>query len=67
MSFFTADNLEINFGGIKALDGVSFAVEQGQVFTIIGPNGAGKTTLFNVLNGLLPADEGSALLSGQPG
>ncbi|MEA2816966.1 MAG: branched-chain amino acid transport system ATP-binding protein, partial [Rhodospirillaceae bacterium] len=46
MSFFEADQLSIHFGGIRAVDGVSFAVEQGEVFTIIGPNGAGKTTIF---------------------
>jgi len=50
MSFFTADRLSINFGGIKAVDGVSFAVEKGEVFTIIGPNGAGKTTIFNLVS-----------------
>ena len=50
MSFFTAENLSINFGGIKAVDGVSFEVEQGEVFTIIGPNGAGKTTIFNLVS-----------------
>ena len=48
--FFAADELVINFGGIRAVDGVSFAVEQGQVFTIIGPNGAGKTTIFNLVS-----------------
>ena len=50
MTFFAAEGLQINFGGIKALDGVSFTVEQGQVFTIIGPNGAGKTTIFNLVS-----------------
>ena len=50
MSFFAADELTINFGGIRAVDGVSFTVEQGQVFTIIGPNGAGKTTIFNLVS-----------------
>jgi len=48
--FFAADELVINFGGIRAVDGVSFTVEQGQVFTIIGPNGAGKTTIFNLVS-----------------
>jgi branched-chain amino acid transport system ATP-binding protein len=48
--FFAADGLVINFGGIRAVDGVSFEVEQGQVFTIIGPNGAGKTTIFNLVS-----------------
>ena len=50
MSFFAADGLVINFGGIRAVDGVSFTVDQGQVFTIIGPNGAGKTTIFNLVS-----------------
>jgi branched-chain amino acid transport system ATP-binding protein len=50
MSFFEADQLSINFGGIRAVDGVSFDVEQGEVFTIIGPNGAGKTTIFNLVS-----------------
>ena len=50
MSLLTAEDLAINFGGISALAGVSFAVEPGQVLTIIGPNGAGKTTIFNLLS-----------------
>ena len=50
MSLFEARDLMINFGGVRALDGLSFAVEPGQVFTIIGPNGAGKTTIFNVIS-----------------
>jgi branched-chain amino acid transport system ATP-binding protein len=50
VTFFKADGLGINFGGIQALDGVSFEVEPGQVFTIIGPNGAGKTTIFNLVS-----------------
>jgi branched-chain amino acid transport system ATP-binding protein len=50
VTFFSADGLVINFGGIRAVDGVSFEIEQGQVFTIIGPNGAGKTTIFNLVS-----------------
>jgi branched-chain amino acid transport system ATP-binding protein len=50
VTFFQADNLIINFGGIRAVDGVSFAVSKGEVFTIIGPNGAGKTTIFNLVS-----------------
>jgi len=53
MSFFQADNLSINFGGIKAVDGVTFDVDKGEVFTIIGPNGAGKTTILRAVAGLL--------------
>jgi len=50
MTFFRADAIAIHFGGIKAVDGVSFEVEKGEVFTIIGPNGAGKTTIFNLVS-----------------
>jgi branched-chain amino acid transport system permease protein len=53
------------FGGLRAVDDVSFTVPRGTIFGIIGPNGAGKTTLFNVLNGVLAADEGTATLDGQ--
>ena len=50
MTFFQAENLTINFGGIRAVDDVSFTVSKGEVFTIIGPNGAGKTTIFNLVS-----------------
>jgi branched-chain amino acid transport system ATP-binding protein len=50
MTFFRAENLAINFGGIRAVDGVSFTLQKGEVFTIIGPNGAGKTTIFNLVS-----------------
>jgi branched-chain amino acid transport system ATP-binding protein len=50
MIFFKADALSMDFGGIKAVDGVSFTVEPGEVLTIIGPNGAGKTTIFNLVS-----------------
>jgi branched-chain amino acid transport system ATP-binding protein len=50
MTFFRAENLAINFGGIYAVDDVSFSVQKGEVFTIIGPNGAGKTTIFNLVS-----------------
>jgi branched-chain amino acid transport system ATP-binding protein len=45
-----ADNLALSFGGVKAVNGVSFAVNAGEVFTLIGPNGAGKTTVFNLIS-----------------
>jgi branched-chain amino acid transport system permease protein len=60
------EDLSRAFGGLKAVSDVSFSVAEGEILGIIGPNGAGKTTLFNVLNGVLPADAGSALLAGQP-
>jgi ABC-type branched-subunit amino acid transport system ATPase component/ABC-type branched-subunit amino acid transport system permease subunit len=59
------ENLSRAFGGLKAVSEVSFSIAEGEILGIIGPNGAGKTTLFNVLNGVLPADEGSARLGGQ--
>jgi len=59
------ENLSRAFGGLKAVSDVSFSVTEGEILGIIGPNGAGKTTLFNVLNGVLSADEGSAQLAGQ--
>jgi branched-chain amino acid transport system ATP-binding protein len=61
MTFFAADGLVINFGGIRAVDGVSFEVEQGQVFTIIGPNGAGKTTIFNLVSRIYEPSAGRLL------
>jgi len=59
------ENLSRSFGGLRAVSQVSFAIEPREILGIIGPNGAGKTTLFNVLNGVLAADEGSALLAGE--
>ena len=50
MTFFAADDISIRFGGIRAVDSVSFEVKQGEVFFIIGPNGAGKTTIFNLIS-----------------
>jgi ABC-type branched-subunit amino acid transport system ATPase component/ABC-type branched-subunit amino acid transport system permease subunit len=59
------ENLSRSFGGLRAVSQVSFAIQPREILGIIGPNGAGKTTLFNVLNGVLAADEGSALLAGE--
>ncbi len=53
MSLLRVDDLSLWFGGVRAVDGVSFSVEQGEVFTIIGPNGAGKTTVINMISRLL--------------
>jgi branched-chain amino acid transport system ATP-binding protein len=65
MMLFEAHDLSINFGGIRALDGVSFAVEPGQVFTIIGPNGAGKTTIFNLISRIYNPTHGRLIFCGQ--
>jgi branched-chain amino acid transport system ATP-binding protein len=54
------------FGGLRAVDNVSFEVEKGQVFTMIGPNGAGKTTLFNCLTGVYKPTTGNIVFNGRP-
>ena len=54
------------FGGVRAVDGVSFDLVRGEIRALIGPNGAGKSTLFNVLTGLLPADGGAVAYRGEP-
>ena len=61
MTFFAVRQLAINFGGVQALDGVSFEVEPGEVFTIIGPNGAGKTTIFNLISRIYDPTRGELL------
>ena len=50
MSFLEIENLSISFGGVKAVDNVTFTVEKSSVYAIIGPNGAGKSTIFNLLS-----------------
>lgn len=64
MTIFKVTDLTISFGGLKALDGIDFSVDKGQVFSIIGPNGAGKTTLFNCINGIYRPDRGTILFEG---
>jgi branched-chain amino acid transport system ATP-binding protein len=60
------NGLSVRFGGIIALENVSFDVEPGQICGLIGPNGAGKTTLFNCLSRLYHADKGSIDFEGRP-
>jgi branched-chain amino acid transport system ATP-binding protein len=62
MSFFKVDDLGIRFGGVVAVDKVSFEVKRGECYTIIGPNGAGKTTIFNLIGLLYPATSGRIFL-----
>ncbi len=58
MSLLEVKNLSRSFGGLKAVDDVSFSVEKDMIKAIIGPNGAGKTTLFNLISGALAPDSG---------
>jgi branched-chain amino acid transport system ATP-binding protein len=53
------EDLSKNFGGIKAVDGLTFQVEEGEIFGLLGPNGSGKTTLFNLITGVYTADSGN--------
>ena len=64
MALLEVRDVTLRFGGIVALDGVSFDVEDGQISGLIGPNGAGKTTAFNVITRLYKPDAGDVLLDG---
>jgi len=59
------DDVAVTFGGVQALDGVSFAVEPGQIVGLIGPNGSGKTTLLDVVSGQLRPMRGRVVLDGE--
>ncbi len=65
MSLLIVENLRIAFGGLVAIDGVSFAVQRGEIFALIGPNGAGKTTLFNIISGIYAPQGGRIVLDGE--
>ncbi len=65
MDHFTVEHLSISFGGLKAVNDVSFNVEKNTIFSIIGPNGSGKTTIFNIISGIYRPDSGSILCSGE--
>jgi branched-chain amino acid transport system ATP-binding protein len=63
--FFRVEGLSLQFGGLRAVDNVSFTVNQGEVFTIIGPNGAGKTSIFNLISRLYNPTSGKLFFEGQ--
>lgn len=60
-----AEGLSRSFGGLQAVDAVSFSVQEGEIFGLIGPNGAGKTTLFNLITGLTPVSSGTFRYQGE--
>ncbi len=64
MALLEVDNVSVRFGGIVALDGLSFSIEQGQILGLIGPNGAGKTTMFNVISRVYQPTEGRVVFDG---
>ena len=65
MSFLAVQDISIHFGGVKAVQDLSFSVEQGEVFSIVGPNGAGKTTIFNLISRIYDTTRGSIHFKGQ--
>jgi branched-chain amino acid transport system permease protein len=64
--FLAIDGVSKSFGGLRAVNNVSFAVGSGQLVAVIGPNGAGKTTLFNLITGVFPVTAGVIRFAGQP-
>jgi ABC-2 type transport system ATP-binding protein len=63
-AFVVADNLHKSFNGLKAVDGASFAIDQGEIFGLLGPNGAGKTTTIRILSTILQPDRGDVVIGG---
>ncbi|MDZ4086236.1 MAG: ABC transporter ATP-binding protein [Tabrizicola sp.] len=65
MNLLSIEGLGISFGGLKAVNDVSFGVKPGEIVSVIGPNGAGKTTLFNMISGVYRPGSGKVLLNGE--
>lgn len=65
MAYFEARKIAKFFGGLAAVNGVSFKVDQGQIYGLIGPNGSGKTTTFNLINAYFPLTKGEIFFEGQ--
>ncbi len=65
MNFLKIDNITMQFGGVTAIDNLSFEVTKGSIYGLIGPNGAGKTTIFNIITGNLYPTKGKIILEGK--
>jgi len=65
MNFFETSHLTKAFGGLIAVNDLTFQVEKGQIYGLIGPNGSGKTTVFNLINGYYPITSGTIHFEGQ--
>jgi branched-chain amino acid transport system ATP-binding protein len=65
MSYFSVENLAVQFDGLRAVSNVSLSLGKGEIHGLIGPNGAGKTTLINAVSGLIPQADGRILIEGQ--
>ncbi len=65
MSLLTVNNLQVSYGGIEALKGISFSVPRGQIVTLIGANGAGKSTTLRAISGLVPVKAGGITFDGR--
>jgi len=65
MEMLILEDVSLHFGGIAALEEVSFSVQHGDLHALIGPNGAGKTSLFNVVSGIYPVSAGNVIFSGE--
>ncbi len=66
MSFFDMRDVTKRFGGLVAVGGLSFSLDEGSIVAMIGPNGAGKSTVFNLVTGIYPPSSGSIQLDGTP-
>ena len=64
-AFLRVEDVHLNFGGVRALTGVGFQVDQGEVYSIIGPNGAGKTSMLNVISGFYRPNRGRIIFEGK--
>ncbi len=65
MNLLEVQSLSKSFGGLRAIDYLSFSLATGEILSLIGPNGAGKTTVFNVITGIYPATEGTVIFDGR--